>query len=319
MYDTVNMLLFSERANDIVKYLDHVRDIRQDGICVVTTGYLRSPSGHEGCDLKVSVDHNGFIRIGKTSLCKWLHGDNLVHYLTRTDTKYCIEAIGDILHMPIMDSNITRLDFGYNMILEGKPKFYIPHLGELARYNRLQIKEESIYYSNSLRKYVVYDKIKEQKSRNKSIPADLKNENIIRLELQINDGVARYFRESFVKTRMLYDVDFYSKCLEYWSNHYYKIQKINNVMLNFGEVTTKTHLYQFGILCAIEKYGELRLLQQIRGAQQSKKLTRKQAHVLREAIASASRSSQFTMECPFIMELDTQINNAINLIKEDNL
>ncbi len=96
-------------------------------------------------------------------MCKYYFVTNLLT-LRIEDTKRTIEKLSDSLHLPFHLANVTRIDFGTNLIMEHELEIYFPYLGQLRYYKKLE-HDNGLYLRNSKRELVFYDKTKEQKRK----------------------------------------------------------------------------------------------------------------------------------------------------------
>lgn len=115
---------------------------------------------------------NGF------SLNKWVYGNNLTT-MNEQSIRYGIEELSDVFNLPINDSKVSRLDFGKCLELENNPNLYFKYLGSCGRYHRFE-QPTAVYYQKGKCKLVLYDKIKEMKSKREEIPNEFQNKNILR-------------------------------------------------------------------------------------------------------------------------------------------
>lgn len=247
----------------------------------------------------------------KGSFSKWFLGDN-IQTLTRGDMQRAVEKLSDVLHLPMEKAKVGRIDLAKNLLMDFDPSIYYPYLGEALHYQRL-VQPKSIYYSNTLRTKLFYDKIAECKSKGLAVPQILSNDNILRYELRFNQRLSNQFNCAEILLETLHDEGFYMAILDRWQAEYATIKKINNVQkLDYSMIKGKKQLQQQAILFYIEgRGGLLKVLEETEEAQKKGELTRKQAFDLKSEYREASRSVLFTSKSDLISELDKKINSAI--------
>ncbi|RCW31383.1 phage/plasmid replication protein [Marinilabilia salmonicolor] len=176
MFDTINLRL----SSDEVKGTDLLSEIPNHFEVTSESMYQTGPSvsGYIG-NLRVSVNERG-VKVGNGSLCKYYLGDNL-QTIGRQDTQKAIQKISDTLHLPFDRAHVTRLDIAQNLILKHPLPVYLNHLGTAQYYTRFE-QPDSVYYSNSKRRLVFYNKVKEVTARREPIPELYRGRNALRFE-----------------------------------------------------------------------------------------------------------------------------------------
>lgn len=264
---------------------------------------------------KVTVSSSG-VNIKNGSLCKYYLGDNF-KTLGRAETKKAIEQLSDTLHLPIEKAIITRLDVAQNFIVQNQIQAYYNHLGELKHSTRQGVGNgngiiETLYYYLSRGVLVFYDKIKEQKNKLQPIPELYQNRYVLRYEQRHKNRLAQSFNVECVTAKMLYDEFFYTQMIDLWKINYFNIKKLNDITLNFEAMKGKMGLYNMGVLALVEMQGgELNMINQIKEAQQTGKLSKKQAYDMRLAVITACKTKDgITAQNDAILELDKKVNEA---------
>ncbi|MBX2953466.1 MAG: hypothetical protein KF870_13235 [Leadbetterella sp.] len=281
----------------------------------VVKGFLPNLNGLPDTDLKVTISENS-VKIGETSLCKWFLGNNL-YTMTARDLKHAIEAIGDLLHLPMDGFEVARLDVGHNLIMEYSVAGYLNQLGALARHDRQRMSATGLYYKTALRTVVLYDKIEECRKNRGVIPTEYAGHDVLRLEVRFLNRVAAQLGYRSITAEMLKCTELYRKLLDKWAEYYWTVDKINDVMIDFRGIKTKRELYQTGVAKLVEEAGgELGFLDQISEAQTLGDLTKKQAHDLRGAVKFSCRGSLTTRPNNLITELEDKVRDAVKLLGE---
>ena len=309
-FDTVNFRLTKDDSNtDFLSetpcYLQDVNEHHFANGNTVLTGNL------SGYTVSIS-DYQ--IKIKDCSLCKWHLGDNFKE-MTRGDTKQAVERLSDLLHLPIDKAAVTRLDFALNIITQHPTDVYFRYLGTLSHYKRL-VQPDGVYYWQNAEKFVLYNKVKEQRKAGAVIPDLYQNRNVLRIEQRylsrINDRL-----KYAVTGATLYDESFYNMLLNRWRDTYNDIAKINDVTLNFSAMKTKKDAYRLGILALIERAGgQVEFMAQITEAQKRGELSKKQAYDLRAVANEAMKTNErITAPNEVITELDGKVKRAVKFYR----
>ena len=264
---------------------------------------------------KITVSNNG-VNIKNGSLCKY-YLENNFKTLGRSDTQKAIEKLSDTLHLPIDKATITRLDVAQNFIVQNPVQVYYNHLGELKYSTRIGIGNgngiiETLQYYQSRGLLIFYDKLKEQTVKRQPIDELYVNRNVLRYEQRHTSRLAKTFNVERVTASMLFDENFYIKIIKEWKNNYFNINKINDFIINFEGMKNKTDLYNLGVLALIEMQGgELNVITQIKEAQKTGQLTKKQAFDMRQAVKVACDTKKgLTVPNEAILELDKKVKEA---------
>jgi len=305
MYDNIEMTLRKDQnpgdgfLETIPKHLTNItsQGISQFGEYV--TGYLDS--------LKVSISENR-VKVYDSSLCKYLLGDNF-KTLTRGDTKRAIEKISDNLHLPFQLSNVTRIDFANNFIMQFPEEIYYPYLGEAQYYSRLP-QPNGLYYNNQLRQLVFYGKEYEQKVKRQPIPELYKNRNVLRYEIRFKKQLRQQFKKPVITAGLLTDEAFYNELLNRWKSGYFSIQKINSKLINMKPTGSKKELAENLALYSIVELGQSQVLNKVKEWQISGDISKKQAYDLRTFIKELTKAPINEKGNDLIIELNKKIKEA---------
>lgn len=283
------------------QYIDNVSEHTFASGGVSLSGYLGN--------LKVSITDRS-IKISEGSLCKYYLGDNF-QTMTRGDTKRAIEQMSDALHLPLALADVTRIDIAQNFIMQHPPEHYYLHLGNLNKYSRLE-QSHSVYYQNSKRQLLFYNKVREQKTKRLPIPELYRGKNVLRFEMRYRNKLRSEFGLERVTAADLYDESFYMGIVDKWAGAYKAIKKINILQIDFSKMRTKRELLLMSLADLVHRSGgELLFCQQIKQAQQQGKLTPKQAHDHREAVKEACNYKPIAHQSELITELDGKISDAV--------
>ena len=252
------------------------------------------------------------LHINGGSFCKWCIGDNY-RTMTRCDIQSGIEKLSDILHLPMKEADVTRLDIGQNLIMEYPVITYLNHLGQKSHYKRLE-EPNGLYYDRKDIRLCFYDKNRERKDKRSAcdIPPMYEGRNVLRYEIRFTSRIPKYFDREFVTAADLYEQNFYVKMVKYWANGYKSIQKINETIPNFDCMKTKTDFNRFGGALLVEWFGgQSQMLDFLADAQKRGKLTARQTYDLRKAVNDVCRVREsLVVESDSTKELDRKIMQA---------
>lgn len=218
MYDTLG-LWYNGAGMKLAPLLSNTIECRND-----YNSFLLGKLGN----LKVTLTEQG-IKI-QGSLSKWYLKNNIQTF-TRIDVKNAIEALSDTLKIPLEKARITRMDVGHNFITKYSPSAYFYYLGPSSRYRR-SLTSSSLYYSNSLRTKLFYDKIAECKKSRSIVPNMLKNKNLLRFELRFMDKINKAFNSRELLVQILYDKLFFVNIVDKYVSEYISINKLERIAFN---------------------------------------------------------------------------------------
>ncbi len=312
MYDTVGFNLFVEDGrgisplDDVPPRLDRLAGVNHLPGSEYVSGYLG--------DLKITARPHS-VRISRGSICRWHFGDNY-QTLDRRDMQEAVEHLSDTLHLPMSEADVTRIDFGTNLVMKYAIPAYLGHLGALRYYRRGDMAEAgTLYYFGNCKELNFYDKNRERLKAGAPIPELYTGQNVLRYEIRYTSRLPKHFSRLCVTAADLYDRAFFDDMLHRWRNTYRAIQKINDITPDFSMITKKSELNRLGVLALVEKYGgQHKFLKLIDERRIAGTLTKKQAADLREAVNDAcSLRPGTTSTSEFIAELDKKIRDAVKM------
>lgn len=305
MYDNLDLTLTKDQnpGTDFLSSIpQHLTQVSNEGVNQFgkyITGYLES--------LKVSITESR-VKIYDCSLCKYLLGDNF-KTLTKGDTRRAIEKISNTLHLPFHLSNITRIDFAQNLIMQHPEEVYYPYLGEAQYYRRLP-QPNGLYYNNQLRQLVFYGKEYEQKIKRQPIPELYKNRNVLRYEMRFKKQLRQQLKQPEINAGMLSNELFYSGLVTRWKNEYSAIQKINSKLINMKPTGSKKELSENLALYTILELGQPQILNRVKEWQISGDISKKQAYDLRTFIKQLTKTPIEEKGNELINELNKKVKEA---------
>jgi hypothetical protein len=303
MYDTINMWmpLSAVSRENCTKTIQDWSNVTEQFSSeqYSVTGYLRN--------YKVRLNDVGLSLSG--SLAKYYLLDNF-HTLTRADTKRAIEMLSDELHLPIKDADVRRIDVAQNLLMKHKPEAYYPYLGECQYYIRQPI-TGSLYYSNSMRQKVFYNKIAEGKAKGQRLPDIWAGENALRFEQRFRKRLPDVFNMAAVKASTLSDADFYIGIIDRWYKEYKAINKINTLKLDMSNLNSPKDFMRQLSLMAVNMIGQDKILQEIENLRHQKAFTHPEYYSqLKKQIKELCNMPDLTTTSELVTELDKKIEAA---------
>jgi hypothetical protein len=306
MYDTINLWLPNDNASsfDLEKTLQSLSGItehtRNDGQ-VYFSGFLKN--------YKVNISGQGISLKG--SLAKYFLPDNF-HTLTRSDSARAFEMMADELLLPISQAKINRIDFAQNFLMDFEPEAYYSFLGDCQYYQRQPL-SQSLYYSNTLRQKLFYNKIAEGKAKGLSLPDVWNGQKVLRYEMRFTSRLPKQFNQSEITANSLTDEKFYMAIFDKWLAEYEAINKLHSINFNLSDMNSPKDFMKQLILYAINGIGQDRLMQDIENLRYQKTFDKPEYYSrLKKEIKELSKDKKMTTSSDLVAELDKKIRAAKN-------
>lgn len=253
MYDTLSLYLKQERAgnSDLLAqtpvYLENITELQKAGL-IHYSGYLKN--------LKIYVSDRGVSVKG--SLAKYYLDDNL-QTLRRKDTEQAINKLSDELHLSMQKADVSRVDFAHNFIMNYEPETYYRYLGE-SQYFKRYLQPKSLYYKNSNRTKLFYDKRSEAKHKAVNIPEIMRGRHVLRYEIRYSQRLGKQFNEPEVTAGILSEEPFYIKLVKRYVDDYKSIHKNPEIKLNTDKMETPKDFWRQIALMKIDEIGINRMM-----------------------------------------------------------
>ena len=309
MYDTIRTWLPSELIKDS-GYLERVPTLLKNAKVISDrdTGEFLYTNGSM-LGMNVNISKAGISLTG--SICKSYLQDNF-KTLTRQDTERAIEQLECALNLPIQEANLSRIDIAQNFAVSQHPQSFFCFLGECMHYNRLT-QPTSLYYQNSKRTKLFYNKKLEGKDKGLLMPPIWQNKHILRYELRYTSRLPKQFNKCHVKVNELYNEIFYIDMIDRWVNEYESISK-NNLIFNFMNTdqvkSPNDYINQLALL-AINQLGTDRIFAHIEQLKASETFKHKEYYSrLKADIRRLSKTEVLTEKSPLIEELDQKVRQV---------
>lgn len=306
MLDTVNLWLNQSNPElKICNQLDRMKEHISD------TGEV----SYSGCidNYRVIINEYGILLQG--SLAKYYLGDNF-QTLTRKATQEALESLSDRLKVQLNSAEVKRLDIAQNFIMDHQHQAYYDSLGNCCHFKRLE-QPKSIYYTNSTRQLIFYNKVAEGKHRRQQIPPVWHNKQVLRYELRFMKKPGYYLDESLLLADNLYSEGLYMKIVDHWYDYYFQINKIRHQAFA-GEIMNDTKLFkkQLMFLGIKSLGGEQAIMDMIeRSKAEGKFSNRMQATRLKQEINGIAQDDVLTVQSELIDELDQKVKQAVQFYR----
>lgn len=306
MYDTIKIYLDRITSIDFDELTNLKEQINQATGEIKVYGMLRN--------LKVSI--NGDSVFFEGSLSKFYYGNN-IEQLTINDTKRAFELISELLKIPFEQIELAclfRLDIAFNLLLNESPNNYLDCFGDLSRYKKVTYERSGLYYNQSNKKLLFYDKLKEMNNKREFIPNNYLDENILRIELRFMKRLYTAFKQKKILVKDLYSESFYNKAVNILDNLFNKIErkqvnKLSNEILNNINAKNFTNYLANEQLKVLGIENTIKLIEQ---AQNNKNIDSVQAHRIKKKIKEISCLPNFTEQSLLIKEIDTKFKKHLS-------
>lgn len=249
-------------------------------------------------NLKVNVSEAGLSIKGSPN--KYWHGYNFAH-LTRQEFEFSIDKLSDTFSLDIKQAKTTSLDIAYNFTMSHPVTAYYPFLGH-CRYYQRQPMHNSLYYQNSLRTLIFYDKILEGKSKSQTIPDAWNNKYVLRIELRYKNRLKKQLNRASLTAQDLYSDEVYMQLIDNWVSEYQNIKK-NKVMTPNIEDLTSKKAQDFLLSALVAEIGQNKVQTLVSGWN-DKFTTNKEAQRFKTIL---NNLKGLTKESDLIKELDSKI------------
>lgn len=300
MYCTVKFQIYT--YNDVFKYLQDVGGQWFDpsiGESSLRYGKLGSLRVKRGRSYNYSIEG---------SLANFYFGNNF-ETLSIGQTEEVIIKISDLLHQDINEADVSVVHFASNIITNEPPVNYFCHLIESSRMNR-NIRNTSLYFSNSQRQLVFYDKSRDYKDKMKTIPDIYDNKYVFRYEMRFNN-----LKKTKITGRDLYNPLYFINFLKQWKNSYERIKKCRfPSLVDIGDFDiNKTTLGYYRWRLLIEKMGGVENAFTVLDNEHRKKtITRQFKYDVKAKINETVNFPLLIVDKDLIAELDQKIDDIYN-------
>ena len=195
----------------------------------------------------------------KGSIAKQHFGNN---FNTTTRPEF-IETIGELSHhlnIDVSEFKLNRVDLANNFITDHSPAVYFDYLGQdkYANWVRQPQWHSTVYWNQTRRKKLCYDKCQWAKDKGIRIPAQFKGLNIFRFENRLMSAfvISEVIGKHKPLVKYLYDEDIYKILIDEWYKQWKNIEKIKKVKLNLTNNMKQSDIENLMIAGFIDAMGE---------------------------------------------------------------
>lgn len=293
--DRIGSFDLSTTLQGLTGITEHTKDDGQ----IYVSGYLNN--------YKVSISGQGVSLKG--SLAKYFLPDNF-HTLTRSDSARAFEMMADELHLPIHKAKVNRIDFSQNFIMDFEPQAYYNFLGECQYYER-QPQSKSLYYTNTLRQKLFYNKIAEGKAKGLKLPDVWKGQNVLRYEMRFTSRLPKQFNQSEIAASRLSDEKFYVALFDKWLAEYEAINKLHSINFNLSDMNSPKDFWKQVSLMAINMIGQDNIMMEIENLRHQKAFDKPEYYSrLKKEIKELCKTPEMTSASDLVAELDKKIKSS---------
>ena len=250
MIDTLNIsYLYNVPQSDLLSNLEKV----------TTISY---PNGNSSfsCNYKDYSISIGEKRIKLTGSIAKQHFGNNFQTIKRPQLIETITDISEHLQIDVSNFKLNRLDVATNYVTNHTPSIYFDYLGQDKYGNWIRQPEwnTTVYWEQTKRIKLCYDKIKWAKDKGHRIPAKFKELNIFRFENRLMSSfvISKVIGKLKPQVKHLYTEDIYKKIIDEWYKQWKNIEKIKKVKFNLTNNMTQSEIENLMIANFIDAMGE---------------------------------------------------------------
>jgi hypothetical protein len=211
-------------------------------------------------------------------------------------------------------AKVQRLDLGANLFMDRPCSEYQSLLNEVPRMLRSTVssKSNSVYFKNSQRTIILYDKIEDCRRLKEEIPELFKGRNVLRYELRFMKDIPVQFKGQTITAETLYSEPFYIEILKRWRESYFAISRNEGFKMKEDiDIHKPQDLLKHFAAIGIQQLGTGKVLDIIDISRQSGKLSKMQAHRLKAKVKEITSTPELVEPNDCIKELDKKVNREV--------
>ena len=191
------------------------------------------------------------------SIAKQYYGNNF-QTITRPQLIKTIEEISEHLNFDASKCKINRVDVATNYELDYSPTIYFDSLGQDKYYTRQPQWNTSVYWNQTKRKKLCYDKGQWAKDKGLLIPLEFRGLNIFRYENRLMSAfvVSEVMGKIKPLVKHLFKEDIYKTLIDEWHKQWSNIEKIKKVNFNLTNSMKQSDIESLMIAGFIDAIGE---------------------------------------------------------------
>ena len=208
-------------------------------------------------DYKITL---GDSRIKLTgSIAKQYFGNNF-ETITRPQLIETIKELSEQLNFDVSECKLNRTDVATNYVTDHTPSVYFDYLGQdkYASWVRQPQWHSSVYWNQTKRKKLCYDKCRWAKDKGLPIPLDFRGLNILRFENRLESSfvISQVIGKQKPLVKHLFDQDIYKTLIDEWYKQWQNIEKIKKLNFNLKENMKQSEIENLMIAGFREVMGE---------------------------------------------------------------
>lgn len=249
------------------------------------------------------------------SLAKFYFGHN-VDTLIRPVVKDALDEICDAINRNVADAIVTRIDFAENYELSSDLSDVFGALGDKSGWRKSELRQSGEGFSYRAvsfprRELLFYRKKPELKSKREDPDLIARvSDNMLRIELRITSGIAKYLAldGEKVKAVQLYDTAFFSRLVRAHEGEYRKVQKRKVLRITqTDQKLTPRRLQKELAAIGLQVRGFSNIFAALRSARKEGTIKDTQFYKLGASIRDLEQEDSFFEERDCIAELDRMV------------
>ena len=194
--------------------------------------------------------------------------------------------------------------------MDFEPQAYYNFLGECQYYER-QPQSKSLYYTNTLRQKLFYNKIAEGKSKGLKLPDVWKGQNVLRYEMRFTSRLPKQFNQSEITASSLSDEKFYVTIFDKWLAEYEAINKLHTINFNLSDMNSPKDFWKQMNLMTINMIGQDNIMMEIENLRHQKAFGKPEYYSrLKKEVKELCKTPEMTSASDLVAELDKKIKSS---------
>lgn len=166
----------------------------------------------------------------------------------------------------------------------------------------------SIYYNNSLKTMIFYNKMAQGKSKGLIIPEIWHGQNVLRFEMRFEKRVSKQFNMDEINAGILPNEKFYMELVKRWTQGYEAIDKLHQINLNLSNMKSPKDILKHFALMKINELGQDNAIQMIEDLRAKNTFAHKEYYSrIKAEIKELCKAPDLTTTSELITELDKKV------------
>jgi len=191
------------------------------------------------------------------SIAKQYFGNNF-QTITRPQLIETIEELSEHLNCDVSEFKLNRVDVATNYEMDYSPPIYFDYLGQCKHYTRQPKFNGTIYWNQTKRTKLCYDKVKWAKDRGIVIPLEYRGLNIFRYENRLMSPfvISQVIHKQKPLVKHLFEQETYNSIIDEWHKQWTTIEKIKKVNFNLTNTMKQSDIENLMIASFVDVIGE---------------------------------------------------------------